>query len=70
MGKQHHDSKKVGLFDMTLNKVYLAFLQESFFHWTFGVKEPDCYGAIDIDNGTSILFIPRLPKEYIVWMGK
>lgn len=32
--------------------------------------EPDCFGAIDITNNKSILFIPRLPESYAVWMGK
>jgi Xaa-Pro dipeptidase len=47
-----------------------VFRQESFFHWAFGVTEPDCIGVIDIDSSTTILFIPRLPAEYAVWMGK
>eukprot|EP01114_Cavostelium_apophysatum_P012399 TRINITY_DN2763_c0_g1_i2.p1 TRINITY_DN2763_c0_g1~~TRINITY_DN2763_c0_g1_i2.p1 ORF type:complete len:285 (+),score=49.03 TRINITY_DN2763_c0_g1_i2:559-1413(+) len=46
------------------------FRQESFFHYLFGVKESECFGAIDIHNNKSILFIPRLPVEYAVWMGK
>ncbi|RDD46926.1 Xaa-Pro dipeptidase [Trichoplax sp. H2] len=46
------------------------FRQESYFHWTFGVCEPDYYGAIDVDNNTSILFCPKLPAEYAVWMGE
>eukprot|EP00794_Sanderia_malayensis_P018764 gene18764-20655_t len=48
----------------------IVFRQESYFHWTFGVKEPDCFGCIDVDSGKTILFIPRLPSEYVVWMGK
>ncbi|ETE70572.1 hypothetical protein L345_03617, partial [Ophiophagus hannah] len=44
--------------------------KESYFHWTFGVTEADCYGAIEVDNGNTILFIPRLPESYAVWMGK
>lgn len=43
--------------------------QESFFQWCFGAKEPDLYGALDVSNGKSILFVPRLPQEYAVWMG-
>ena len=34
------------------------------------MKEPDCFGALDVDSGKSMLFIPRLPEEYVVWMGK
>lgn len=48
----------------------LPFRQESYFHWAFGVREPDCYGAIEVYSGRSILFIPRLKPEYVVWMGK
>jgi Xaa-Pro dipeptidase len=32
--------------------------------------EPECYGAIRVSDGRSILFVPRLPDEYAVWMGK
>jgi len=45
-------------------------LKESYFHWTFGVLEPDFYGALDIETGKSVLFIPRLPDAYLVWSGK
>lgn len=47
-----------------------VFRQESYFHWTFGVKEPDFYGAIDLENGRSYLFVPRLPESYAIWLGK
>ena len=46
------------------------FLQESYFHWTFGVLEGDCFGAVEVDTARSILFFPRLPPEYAIWMGK
>mmetsp|Transcript_51697 Transcript_51697/g.160902 ORF Transcript_51697/g.160902 Transcript_51697/m.160902 type:complete len:508 (-) Transcript_51697:307-1830(-) len=45
------------------------FRQESNFHYVFGVAEPDCFGALMVDSGESILFVPRLPSEYAVWMG-
>ena len=43
--------------------------QESYFMWLFGVMESDFYGAIDVDTAQSILFMPRLPASYAVWMG-
>lgn len=44
--------------------------QHSFFAYLFGVKEADCYAAIDIDSHKSVLFIPRLPAEYAIWFGQ
>lgn len=44
--------------------------QESFFQWCFAAEEPDCYGALELATGASILFVPRLPPEYAIWEGK
>ncbi|CAI9100525.1 OLC1v1037645C1 [Oldenlandia corymbosa var. corymbosa] len=46
------------------------FRQESYFAYLFGVREPGFYGAIDVASGNSILFAPRLPSEYAVWLGE
>ncbi|KAL9443721.1 hypothetical protein AB3S75_016988 [Citrus x aurantiifolia] len=46
------------------------FRQESYFAYLFGVIEPGFCGAIDIATGKSILFAPRLPPDYAVWLGK
>ncbi|OMO67327.1 hypothetical protein CCACVL1_20601 [Corchorus capsularis] len=46
------------------------FRQESYFAYLFGVIEPSFYGAIDIATGNSILFAPRLPADYAVWLGE
>ncbi|CAH0392193.1 unnamed protein product [Bemisia tabaci] len=56
----------VSLYDTDIE--YL-FRQEGYFHWAFGVEEPDFYAAIEVNTGKSHLFAPRLPAEYSVWMG-
>lgn len=48
----------------------LLFRQESYFHWCFGVTEPDFLGAIEVDTGRTILFPPLLPASYGIIMGK
>ena len=46
------------------------FRQESYFHYLFGVKEPDYAGVIDVATGEVTLFMPRLSAEDATFMGK
>jgi Xaa-Pro dipeptidase len=48
----------------------LLFMQESFFQYLFGVKEPGFAGALEVDSGRATLFMPRLPDAWAVWMGR
>lgn len=49
--------------------VEYIFRQEPYFNWAFGVREPGCFGAIVVETGESILFVPRLPESYATWNG-
>ena len=47
-----------------------VFRQESYFQWLFGVSEPGCYGAVDLETGAATLFVPDLRSEaYEVFCG-
>lgn len=46
------------------------FRQESFFQYLFGVKEPECWGVIDLSTNKATLFAPELGLEWVVWMGR
>jgi Xaa-Pro dipeptidase len=48
----------------------LPFLQESFFQYLFGVKEPGFFGALEVATGRATLFMPHLPEAWAVWMGR
>lgn len=50
--------------------IFVFCFQESYFNWAFGVQAPDYMGAIEVSTGRSILFMPRLPPDYSIWMGK
>jgi len=56
--------------NMYCTDVEPVFRQESYFQWAFGVREPDCFGAIEVNSGKSYLFVPQLPDSYAIWMGK
>ncbi|KEG12979.1 aminopeptidase P [Trypanosoma grayi] len=45
------------------------FWQESYFAYLFGCNIPDSFGAVLVD-GKGVLFIPRYPQSYAVWMGE
>lgn len=38
--------------------------------YQFGVIEPGFFGFVEVDTKRAVLFMPRLPEEYAVWMGK
>lgn len=46
------------------------FRQESYFHYLFGVREPDFAGAIEVSTGRTVLFAPKLPADYATFMGR
>jgi len=46
------------------------FRQESYFHYLFGVREPDVCGCLEVDTGKVTLFIPKLPEDYATFMGR
>ena len=58
-----HDMSEVRGFKRFYNK------QESYFHWCFGVLEPDYFGAVDVVSGRSVLYIPKLDEDYAIIMG-
>jgi Xaa-Pro dipeptidase len=45
------------------------FRQEAFFRYVFGVNEPDCFGALDLSTGESLLFIPPVSDDSERWNG-
>ncbi|KAL1238538.1 Xaa-Pro dipeptidase [Trichinella spiralis] len=48
----------------------MVFRQESYFFWTFGVKEPGFYGAISVQTGETYLFAPEVESRRSIWLGK
>jgi len=72
----HEESKTnaIGLFkgigDVPVynSDINYPFYQEGNFYYLFGVQEPDCYGAFDIDSGRAVLFVPKMSNLNKVWM--
>jgi len=50
--------------------VEYVFRQEPFFTYFFGVREPGCYGVVNVTNGHTTLFVPRLEDDYATWLGR
>eukprot|EP00124_Ichthyophonus_hoferi_P005878 Ihof_evm1s1015 gene=Ihof_evmTU1s1015 len=48
----------------------LVFRQESFFLYLFGTHHDGCMATMELGTNKTVLFIPRLPIEYAVWMSK
>ena len=46
------------------------FRQEMFFRYVFGLNEPDCFGAIDLERGESLLFVPEVSDDSQRWNGE
>ena len=46
-----------------------VFRQESYFYYLFGVTEPDHCGLIYLKTGKTVLFTPRLGRDYATIMG-
>lgn len=48
----------------------IVFRQDSWFNYTFGVKEPGMFGALSTRTGKTTLFIPKLSPEWAIWCGE
>jgi len=48
----------------------IVFRQESYFNYLFGVRESDCFAALEVESGRCCLFMPKLHEAYSVWQGK
>jgi Xaa-Pro dipeptidase len=59
--------ESVSLYDTDVEYV---FRQEPYFQWMFGVKEPHFYGVVEVATAKALLFMPRLPEGFAVWMGR
>ena len=55
-----------GSFNIYSTDMEGIFRQEGYFHYLFGVEEESYFGAIDMRDGKTMLFMPRLPESYAV----
>lgn len=53
----------IGFYDTDTD--YL-FRQESYFQYLFGVSEPGFFGVVNVKDGFTTLFAPRLPEGYFL----
>jgi Xaa-Pro dipeptidase len=60
--------KGIGEVPIYNSDVSYPFYQEGNFYYLFGIVEPDCYAALDVDSGLPILFVPKLSNLYKIWM--
>ena len=42
--------------------------QEASFYYLFGAIEMGCYGVVDFENETAVLFVPRADEMLKIWM--
>ena len=66
----HQDAAQFAPTLHTLTDTEKIFRQESSFMYIFGVREASFYATIEVATGTTTLYMPRLPVEYAVWMGR
>lgn len=34
------------------------------------MKEPDFYGVVEVSTAKTMLFMPRLPEDFAIWIGR
>jgi Xaa-Pro dipeptidase len=57
-------------FDRYDTDTQFLFCQESNFTYLFGLREPGCYGVIDLSNSEVLFFVPPVSDRMQIFMGK